>query len=275
MRQRDGLFHLSTQGRTTISHARKTQAVFNSLQSEASKIGMVVNDNKTQLLCMSPSIHRCESYFLTSDGVRVESASSLKLLGFIFDERPSPHAQVDFMVAKFRKRLWSLRYLKRSGMENSDVLAAYITYLRPVLEYGTSAIHSMLTAEQSDLLDKQQCRALKLIYGFDKSTDQVLTLSGLEPLSLRRRKAVDRFALKLVENPRFQHLFPLRPPGQCRSRQSHKYLEYHARTERLYNSPIFYMRRRLNALEENPQVAATLTRSNQSQRCDFIFDEWR
>ena len=59
---------------------------------------------------------------------------------------------------------WSLRYLKRSGMSNDDLRNAFTTYLRPVLEYGSVAIHSLLTQEQSDLIDRQQYRALKLIY---------------------------------------------------------------------------------------------------------------
>ena len=137
-------------------------------------------------------------------------------------------------------------------MKEVDLRRAYTTYLRPVLEYGCIAIYSLLTMEQSERIDKQQIRALKLIYGFDKSTDQVLSMSGLDSLSLRRGKAVDRFALKLVGSARFGHLFPERPREQCRSRGSRKYEEEHARSFRLFNSPIFYMRRRLNELESVP-----------------------
>ena len=54
VRQRDGVYHLTTHGRTTMAHAVKSQDVFNQLQLEASKIGMQVNDKKTQLLCISP-----------------------------------------------------------------------------------------------------------------------------------------------------------------------------------------------------------------------------
>ena len=85
------------------------------------------------------------------------------------------------------------------------------------------------TAEQTEMIDKQQIRALKLIYGFDKSTNQVLEMSGLETMALRRSKAVDRFALKLVASERFGHLFPERPQSQCRSRGSRKYEEQHAK----------------------------------------------
>ena len=284
VRQRDGVFHLSTSGRTTVSHAAQTQVVFNNLKDDATKIGMQVNDRKTNMLCMSASKSRCTSYLVTTDGTRIESSDTLKLLGFVFDRHPNPQAQIDAMVSKFRKRLWCIRYLKKSGLSDRDLCQAYVIYLRPVLEYSSITIHSMLTKEQTDLIDKQQSRALKIIFGFDKASNQVHEMSGLEKLSLRRSKAVDRFALKIVANPKFTHLFPLRPEEQCRARQSRKYVEKHARTSRLYNRPVFYMRRRLNDLEEAPAVAASLVsgqnggrgvRTAASQRCDFIHDEWR
>ena len=227
------------------------------------------------MICISPSIHKCKSYIVTSEGNRIESSESLKLLGFSFDERPSPCAQVAAMVAKFRTRLWSLRYLKKSGMSPSDICRAYVTYLRPVLEYSSITMHSMLTQESSDLIDRQQARALKIAYGFHLSSHQVQELSGLELLSLRRRKAVDRFALRLVDSPAFSHLFPLRPDDRRRSRVSHKYLEEHAKTSRLFNSPVFYMRRRLNALQDLPTGQLLANPSPRSQRCDFLYDEWR
>ena len=58
-RQRDGIYHLTTRGRTTFAHASKTQVAFNRLQVDASKIGMKVNDQKTQMICISPSTNVC------------------------------------------------------------------------------------------------------------------------------------------------------------------------------------------------------------------------
>ena len=104
------------------------------------------------------------------------------------DSRPGPQAQVDAIVAKFRVRLWSLRYLKRSGMEETYICKASLTYLRPVLEYIGVVIHSILTKTQSDELERQQNRALKIIYGFDKTSSQVLMESGLESLAVRRQR---------------------------------------------------------------------------------------
>ena len=102
----------------------------------------------------------------------------------------------------------------------------------------------MLTREQSDLIDRQQIRALKIVYGFNISSEQVMQKSGLEHLSVRRRDAVDRFAQKLTVNHRY--MFPLR-------QESH--VVPGCRTDILNSTPepqgyitFFYMLGRLNQL---------------------------
>ena len=54
VRQRDAIFHISQAGRCTESHAIKSQTIFNRLQLEASDIGMVVNDKKTNYCVYLP-----------------------------------------------------------------------------------------------------------------------------------------------------------------------------------------------------------------------------
>ena len=139
----------------------------------------------------------------------------------------------------------------------------------------------MLSQDQSDALERQQSRALKIIYGFSKSSGEVLVESGLDLLSSRRVDAVDRFVVKLVDNPKYASMFPLRPEEQRRARASHKYLEMNSKTNRLYNSPFYYMRRRLNEISggNNGNSIPVPTTSSRilarSQRCDFLIDEWR
>ena len=56
VRQRDAVFHLTEEGRTTITHAIKSQATFNKLKKEASEIGMVINDKKHNYFVSHPPI---------------------------------------------------------------------------------------------------------------------------------------------------------------------------------------------------------------------------
>ena len=90
---------------------------------------------------------------------------------------------------------------------------------------------------------------------------------------LWRNSAGDFGASGIFERPEW---FPELPSERSRARNSNKYLEEHAKTSRLFNSPLFYMRRRLNALEHDPVVRAQVGGAAvHSQHCDFVFDEWR
>ena len=140
----------------------------------------------------------------------------------------------------------------------------------------------MLTAEQAGVLEREQTRALKIIYGFHNSARSNLERSGIDTLERRRVDITDKFAQTLAVSDRFKYLFPLRPDSQRRSRHSKKYVEEHAQTSRMYNSPLFYMRRRLNVLcqsDDGGGVAeGSRSRSNNTNtdiRCDFLYDEWR
>ena len=78
--------------------------------------------------------------------------------------------------------------------------------------------------------------------------------SGLETLRARRIVQADKFAEKAAGSDRFAHWFPMRTSRTTRG--GDKYMESYARCDRLYNSPIYYMRRRLNG-KEGPMEQGT------------------
>ena len=174
-----------------------------------------------------------------------------------------------------------LRYLKQSGMSKEDILNAYVVFVRSVAEYAVPAFHPMMTKSQKVNLEKQKCNALKIIYGFNHTYKEMLELSGLDTLEARRQTLTDNFAVKMKNNPKYSHLFPERPQEQRRARRGNKYVEYAASTNRLYNSPLYHMRRRLNSLERRDAEAGSAgvraapnARNNNNIRCDFLYDEW-
>ena len=93
------------------------------------------------------------------------------------------------------------------------------------------------------------------------------------------------FAKKLAQSHRYSDWLPAYVPGRAGLRSEQRYEEFFARTNRLYNSPIYYMRRQLNKLatEEGGLGSSGVdlrgrtapTRENNNQRCDFLYDEWR
>ena len=181
LRQRDAIHHITQYGHSTDIHATKTEEIFNLLQANASSIGMKVNPDKTQMLCISATQTKCKANLTSETGERIASTDSLKLLGFHFNTSAGPNAHIQKLKSKFNSRLWSLRYLKKSGMELSDLRKAYVCFLRPLLEYAVPAFHSMMTGEQSDLLESLQARALKIIYGFQLSYSTCLLYTSPSP----------------------------------------------------------------------------------------------
>ena len=97
----------------------------------------------------------------------------------------------------------------------------------------------MITSEQSEKLESLQRKAMCIIYGFDKSQSELLSLSGNAALKERREAAAISFANKLVASERFGVLFPTTGNEGMSTRNKKKYVEEKARTSRLYNSPLF------------------------------------
>ena len=109
----------------------------------------------------------------------------------------------------------------------------------------------MLTKKQSNDLELVQKKCLRCIYGYDKSYDDLLKESGLDPLKTRRQKAFLKFARPASQNPIYSHWFRLNK-NQTSDRNPKIYEEKFARTSRLYNSPLFAMSRELNETPNKP-----------------------
>ena len=105
--------------------------------------------------------------------------------------------------------------------------------------------HSLLSADMSAVLERVQYQALKCSYGYEEKSYRVLLeKSGLETLEARRLRAIDKFTEKCL-NTRYSGWYPVRE-GVRFLRNQRPYVENYARCERLRNSPLFFMRRRLN-----------------------------
>ena len=206
--------------------------------------GMVVNKKKTQVLCMSDAQnYKASAYLLDADGARIESGERLKVLGFHLDSRPTVHAHINALKARMRDTTWVLRHLKLAGFNEKELATVYCTVVRPVLDYCAVVYHPMLSDEQDQAVERLQAKALKNIYGYTDSYAEMRRKAGITTHRDRRIALCDKFAEKAAANPRFGW-FPLRT-GRS-GRHAETYQEMPARTDRLFNSPLFYYRRRLN-----------------------------
>ena len=88
---------------------------------------------------------------------------------------------------------------------------------------------------------------MKIVYGIYVSYATVLNETSLETLGGRRENLIKKFALKTARNPKFSNAwFPLAQPTQYNTRHKKKYAEIKCRTDRMYKSPMYTMRRILN-----------------------------
>ena len=71
-------------------------------------------------------------------------------------------------------------------------------------------------------------------------------LAEVKTLRQRRIDACDKFANACQKSERFSEWFPLRPVGRSGVRRGEVFKEEFARCNRLRDSPLFFMRRRLN-----------------------------
>ena len=239
--------HITTAKTTTRLHAPGTQEVFVKLNHVADEKNMKVNPSKTQLLCISPATSSSSTSYINFRGDRLVSGESLKILGFNFDGRPGVALHVSIMVGKVRGRFWTMRYLKRSGLSENDLVNIYRIYLRPILDFAVPTYHPQLTLEMASEIERVQADVMRIIYGKFVSYQTVLENGIVEEHRLRREKIVKKFAAKAWANPIFKEKwFPRKHTIEYNIRNRAPINENGSRTERYRKSPLQHMRRLLN-----------------------------
>ena len=161
--------HYTTAQSTSQCKARYTELIAGAITERADEIGMKVNCKKTQLLMVSQPNGYVNSSYINLEDQKIESSSSLKLLGFHFGTEPTVSKHVQEIKRKFRSRLWSLIHLRRAGFKGSQLFKMYCVFIRPVIEFCSVVYHSMLTVTQSEELERIQRQVTKLCFGWEKS----------------------------------------------------------------------------------------------------------
>ena len=229
-----------------VKQAFPSQNAFRCITENAKAIGMQVNSLKTNLLCISDAInYKAKVFIVDSDGNRIDCADNLKVLGFHFSNRPTVALHVEETLKKMRKKYWFLTNLGKVGFSREELVQVYQSLVLPIADYCAPAYHSMLTDVQDQQLENAQIGALRRIFGYGKSARKLRELANLKTLRERRIELTDKFARKAAASARFCHWFP-RTVGRRSGRNQETYREFFAKCDRLKNSPLFYMRRRLN-----------------------------
>ena len=104
----------------------------------------------------------------------------------------------------------------------------------------------MLSDEQDEALEQCQAHALRCIYGMGVTYSEMRRRAGVTTLRDRRVEQCDKFASKCLKSDRFGQWFPLVRGRRSGRGTTEKYQEITARCKRQMDTPLFYMRRRLN-----------------------------
>ena len=225
-----------------IKQALPSQNAFRSITTNAEKIGMVVNNNKTVLLCISDALnYKPSTYIIDNSGNRIDCVDKMKILGFTFSSKPTVTAHVETIAKRMRQKYWSLRHLRGVGFNSQELVEVYKSVLLPIADYCAPAYHSLMTDLHDQLLEQAQTGALRAIFGYGPSARSLRQQAGIETLRARRVALTDKFAEKCVSNPRFCHWFPLKT-GRVSSRTGEKYQETRAKTDRLNNQTLHSFR---------------------------------
>ena len=234
---------------TKNKHIILTQNVFRHIVRRVCAKGMKVNSKKTNLLCISDAQNFVtQAFFVDNEGNTIESSNTMKVLGFHFSERPNMDTHVAVMKRRFRERYWILVHLQNNGFKEEELLEVYKMNIRPVADYLAEVYHSSLSDRQDEEVERLQSHALRCIYGPRLSARKLKERAGVTSLRDRRIDICDKFADKCIRNERFSHWFP-RNEGGRKTRSKDIYKEEFARCHRLYNSTLFYLRRRKNGKE--------------------------
>ena len=112
-----------------------------------------LNASKTQLIIFSRRKKQIELN-VTLFGERIKLCKEAILLGVTVDKRLSFKTHVANMTGKARKRLGLLALLRGTnwGADSKSLLRLYVSYVRPILEYGAVLI---ATSNKSRLLQLQ------------------------------------------------------------------------------------------------------------------------
>ena len=85
----EGKRHCTT-GKTTVKiHAAKSEKILNHLDRTAGEMNMIVNPNKTQMPCIDLNQNQDTKTFVRASGTEIKSSDCLKILGFVFNKKPS------------------------------------------------------------------------------------------------------------------------------------------------------------------------------------------
>ena len=130
----------------------------------SSSRGMELNPRKCKEMIINFLQYRipCDQSMLVN-GQHVERVRSFRLLGVYLSEDLTWKIHVDHILRKANSRLFSIRLLKKAGLNHTDLIIFYCSVIRSMLEYA-SPVWADLPDYPCSYIETIQKRALKIYF---------------------------------------------------------------------------------------------------------------
>ena len=140
---------------------------------------------------------------LKLDNEIIEIVDKTKLLGTITNDLKWDENVDNIVFKKAFARMQLIRKLSGFGAPMGDLQLVYITYIRSLCEQSSSVLHSSLTLQSEEDLERIQKVALKIILQSRyKDYQSALNILELQLIKDRREDLCLRFAQKCLCNPK-------------------------------------------------------------------------
>ena len=231
----------------------------NIVQSELDRFCKFVTENKfviSKKKCYTMVFTRSRNYdfppeFSLGDSEFLAEKEETTILGIKVQSSLRWESQVQHMVAKASKTVWTLRRMKALGVDIPTLTQFWRTEGRVHLESQAPLWHSSLTVAQARALARAQRVAMAAITGrWHPSHSQQIEELSLEPLDTRRTRLCRRFAERTATRSRHTNMFTPAGAGvtvTTRRAGRSLYREPLCRTATYYRSAVPYLTRLLNS----------------------------
>ena len=165
-----------------------------SIENWSSQWLVTFNPRKTKTMLVSKKRNRVQHPNISFSGEPLENVSQQTHLGVTFSSDLSWTNHITYITCKARKLIGILKFLQYKLTRRSLELI-YLSYIRPILEYG-DVVWSGCTTADAELLESVQLAAARAVTGGIRCTSHVALYNetGWETLAKRR----DKHRLKLL-----------------------------------------------------------------------------
>ena len=127
---------------------------------------------------------------------------SVKILRVTIQNNLKWNLHIENTIKKASKRLYFLKQLKRANLSTEELVKFYIVCIQSVILYACQVYHYSIPEYLSESLERVQKRALRIVHGYDHSYKELLDLSKLTSLFIRRSELCSKFFCKVMSNPK-------------------------------------------------------------------------